>query len=221
MSGLAKLLGNPTILSLLLVVSLAATGATYAQYQKAQTEIKKIKANPQSVVQEETKALVDKVGLLMTLPDKETPTIATVSDVSKLKDQPFFAKAQNGDKVLIYTQAKKAILYRESTNKIIDVAPVNIGQAQTIKVALYNGSKTTGLTSSIEQQLKQQVNNIEIVAKENAAKDNYSKTIVIDLTGARKDAATQLAQLLGGEVGSLPTGESKPEGAEILVILAK
>lgn len=50
----------------------------------------------------------------------ETPTIATVSDITKLQGQPFFAKAQNGDKVYVYSNAKKAILYRPSENKIIE-----------------------------------------------------------------------------------------------------
>ena len=41
---------------------------------------------------------------------------------SKLKAQPFFAKAQDYDQVLIFEKAKKAILYRPSTNKLIEVA---------------------------------------------------------------------------------------------------
>jgi uncharacterized protein HemX len=69
--------------------------------------------------------LKQKVGKLMQLPN-ETPTIATVSDASKLKAQAFFADAKNGDKLLIFTQAKKAVIYRESENKIINSGPIAI-----------------------------------------------------------------------------------------------
>lgn len=75
-------------------------------------------------IAEENKALLDRVGAVIILPDDETPTIATVSDLDKLKGQPFFAKAELGDKVLIYAKAKKAILYRPSTNKIVELAPL-------------------------------------------------------------------------------------------------
>ena len=53
--------------------------------------------------------------------------------LEKLGDQAFFSKAQKDDRVVIYAQAKKAILYRPSTKKIVEVAPLNIGenQAQT------------------------------------------------------------------------------------------
>lgn len=72
----------------------------------------------------DTGKLVDKIGKLIELPADETPTIALVSDVDKLQNQAFFAKAQNGDQVLIYTKAKKVILYRPSINKLIEVAPL-------------------------------------------------------------------------------------------------
>jgi len=67
------------------------------------------------------------VGKLMVLPEGETPTIATVSDPDKLKDQAFFAHAKTGDKVLIYAKAKKAILYSPTDNRIVEVAAIDLG----------------------------------------------------------------------------------------------
>ncbi|MBA3732855.1 hypothetical protein H0W91_00580 [Patescibacteria group bacterium] len=82
--------------------------------------------NPKKVSQDEVATLVFQVGKLMVLPANEQPTVATVSDPSKLKDQPFFAHAEAGDKVLIYQTSQKAILYRPSVNKIIEVSPINL-----------------------------------------------------------------------------------------------
>lgn len=73
----------------------------------------------------EAKTLVRKVGKLMTLPEGETPTIATVSDPEALRDQAFFVDSKVGDKVLIYSNAKKAILFDPSANKIVNIAPLN------------------------------------------------------------------------------------------------
>ncbi len=105
------------LLVILVLASVAAAGYYYSQYQD-------IKKNPQQVTIDETKAIVAKVSKSLTLPDKEQPTLATVLDKDKLKDQAFFKDAQNGDKILIYTEAKKAIIYRESEDKIINVGPI-------------------------------------------------------------------------------------------------
>ena len=77
----------------------------------------------------EVEKVVQKVGRLMVLPEGEAPTVATVTDPEKLKDQQFFQNAKEGYKVLIYTNAKKAILYDPAQNKIVEVAPLNIGGA--------------------------------------------------------------------------------------------
>lgn len=79
-----------------------------------------------STVQAEVDALVAQVGKLISLPTDEKPTVATVVDASKVKDQPFFANAKNDDKVLIYQKAAKAILFRPSENRIIEVGTLNI-----------------------------------------------------------------------------------------------
>ena len=116
------------ILPYLLAV-LAIAGATvYAVRQKP--EIFGL-SKGSAQVQAEIDALVAEVGNLIALPSDEKPTIATVTDVEKVKDQPFFRNAKNGDKVLIYTNARKAILYRPSEKRIIEVGAVNINQEAT------------------------------------------------------------------------------------------
>ena len=80
--------------------------------------------NPTAVTEAQVKKAVADVSKLMILPTDETPTMATVSDPSKLKDQPFFANAHAGDEVLIYNKAQKAVLYDPTQNKIVEVAPI-------------------------------------------------------------------------------------------------
>ncbi len=95
-------------------------------------QLRELKKSPSVAAQQEVTSLVAKVGRLVVLPEGETPTVATVSDPEALKDQTFFANAVKGDKVLIYAQAKKAFLYSVSMNKIIEVAPLNIGNQKSV-----------------------------------------------------------------------------------------
>lgn len=74
----------------------------------------------------EVQKTVDAVGKFIVLPENEVPTMATVSDPEKLKDQPFFKNSEVGDVVLIYPLARKAILWRPSSDKIIEVSAINI-----------------------------------------------------------------------------------------------
>lgn len=72
--------------------------------------------------------LVIKISKLVELPQGEKPALATVDDREKLQGQSFFAKAQNGDKVLIYAQAQRAVLYRPSINKVIEIMNLSTGE---------------------------------------------------------------------------------------------
>lgn len=132
---------------LLLVLLITSLGGAFYLYNKNMnvTYIKNTKEVPKTET-EQIAELVSKVGKLMVLPINEQPTIATVSDPSKLKDQPFFANAQTGDKVLIYEKSGKAILYNPALDKIVEVSPINI-DTQTPNTNIQSAT-TTPATSA-------------------------------------------------------------------------
>ena len=67
------------------------------------------------------------------------PTVATIVDVDKLREtNKFYLKAENGDHLIITKE--RAILYRASTDVIIDVVPVSAGSSK--------GSSSSGKTQS-------------------------------------------------------------------------
>jgi hypothetical protein len=90
-------------------------------------ELQRLRAGDQTAEQARADAakLKDKVGKIIQLPDEDA-TVATVQDVSKLSEQEFFKDAKDGDKVLIFTAAKRAVIYRESDNKVINSGPIVI-----------------------------------------------------------------------------------------------
>jgi hypothetical protein len=79
----------------------------------------------QELAQKQVETLVEKVSKHIQLPDG-TPAVATVDDKNKLNSQVFFDNAENGDKVLIFSAAGKAVIYRESEDRIINFGPVEI-----------------------------------------------------------------------------------------------
>jgi hypothetical protein len=118
--------GNRQMLfTLVLILAIAGCVYLFIQNRNKDEQLK----NPTAATQAQNQELVSRVGQLLQLPEGE-PTVATVSDASKLKDE-FYKNAQNGDKVLFYVKGKKAILYRPSTNKIINVAPLTINNSNT------------------------------------------------------------------------------------------
>jgi hypothetical protein len=115
------------IISFVAFLAVLTTGFLFLQYLKTQSQLKQLTDKST----DQTPKIIDQVNQLVQLPENETPTIATVTDKEKLKNQPFFTQAENGDNILIYLQSKKAILYRPSINKIIDIAPVNAASSSS------------------------------------------------------------------------------------------
>lgn len=225
---------------LILVVIAGLIGTTlffYLQYQK----LKKGTA-PDDVAE-----ITKKVSKLMELPSGETPTLATVNDKTKLTEAGFFQKAENGDKVLLFLQAEKAVLYRPSINKIIDISYIRAtDQAETVSqqkasppvpqasaspvtttpspvtktatVSLLNGTTVSGLARDVETRLRSEAQ-FKVTQLTAAAKTDYAQTIVFDVSGSNTALATQLAKTLSATVvTTFPEGETKPD-TDLVVIL--
>jgi len=182
-----------------------------------------------SIIQKEEEELIRKVGSLISLPEGEKPSVATVSDQDKLTSQAFFANALNNDKVIIYTEAKKVILYRPSENRVVEVGTVNIQQNENIeekvekknedakKFVILNGTSVSGLTTEMENELKSVFAEAQIVEKKNS-NIYYDKTVLIDLKG-NSDQAQNLAKDLGIELADFPKNEDEPEDADFMIVV--
>ncbi|GHU06699.1 hypothetical protein FACS189431_0010 [Alphaproteobacteria bacterium] len=114
---------NMKIIITAVVVIVIAVMATILILQRNEINNLSDPSTSSKAAEKEAAALRDRVAKLMQVPD-ETPTLATVQDAEKLAGQEFFKDAKTGDKVLIFTNAKKAIIYRESDNKIINSGPI-------------------------------------------------------------------------------------------------
>lgn len=97
--------------------------------QSLRAELSQLENNPQLQSENEAETLKQEISQFYEVPEDEVPTVATVVDATKVKNQSFFKNSQNGDKVLLFSNAGKAILYRPSTKKIIEVAPINLGES--------------------------------------------------------------------------------------------
>ncbi|HCU70706.1 MAG TPA: hypothetical protein DIC35_03040 [Candidatus Moranbacteria bacterium] len=170
------------IVAFLVFVIMSTIGATafyfYVQYRKpgmvpnvSLSSVEQAKKDA-----DETKRIV---GEAIELPDDEEPILATVTDVKKVKNQKFFAKAQNGDRVLIYTINKKAILFRPSTNKIIEV------------------SQVSGLNSDSSDNSAKQAEESEVAANEQKNKTN------IDSEKEKEDEMIKVAVYNGSKTRGL------------------
>lgn len=120
------------LVPLLLIVLVALVVVLDQQRREAQAEVQQLslKLGQQgntSQNQEQANEIIAKVKQHMDLDTSVQPTVATIVDVNKLRQQnAFYNKAQNGD-FLIVTPTR-AILYDEQKDVVIDVVPVQIQQ---------------------------------------------------------------------------------------------
>lgn len=141
---------NYTVIAFALVLVVIGVGGFfgYQRYDNLRKENERL-SNPQEAAKTDIENTKEEVGKLIVLPDDEEPTVANVVDKTKLEGQEFFKNAENGDKLLLYQNNKKAILYRPSIGKIVEVSTVstdNISGSSADAKATTDAKKSTTTT---------------------------------------------------------------------------
>ncbi|QQS69279.1 hypothetical protein IPP75_05170 [Candidatus Saccharibacteria bacterium] len=131
-------------------VGLALVGlvGTFVFYQKYQD----VKSDPSSAQKAqnsaETKRVLDKLKQVLRIDETEAPTVARVEDPAKLQkaNAEFYKNVQKGDYLVIFP--KRAIIYRESNNQLINIAPIiNTNGTTTENKAPEASTKTPATTT--------------------------------------------------------------------------
>ena len=134
-----------TLIVILVILAFIGYILCYHYYTEAQS----LKKTSDQVAQEQAVKITAEVAQLMQLPTDESPSVVTVTDKSKVADQPFFKNAQNGDALLVYSKNMEAIIYRPSTNKIIQVGPIyNEAPAVPASTSITKSQDTTTATTT-------------------------------------------------------------------------
>lgn len=103
------------------VVLIALVGLGVWKYLDQQKQLTDLK-NAQTSAKEANEQLIEDVGKVAVIPPDEQPVVREVEELESLAKQPFYAEAEIGDKVLLFTKAKRAFLYRPSTKQIVNIS---------------------------------------------------------------------------------------------------
>lgn len=99
--------------TLVLLATAALCVVLFLKYREA------VDSNPNNIEQK----TVETVSKLVIVPD-EKPAIVTVQDASKLSNPELASRAQDGDRLLVYAENRRVIMYRPSNGKIVDILSI-------------------------------------------------------------------------------------------------
>jgi len=219
-----------TILRIVVVLGLMGfAGWSFFQYQKAQDKVTEL-SNPDAqkqVAVKEKEEILAKVAKLMVLPEGEDPTVATVTDAEVLSQyQPFFRNATNGDKVILYVQSGKSIIYSPEKNIIVNVGTISVqgnnnqklDTQNKLKVEIRAGGASQERLTTLVEQLGQVVDIVNVIPAVHA---NYQGPTIVAITKdeARLQQAKIFASNLGVKLSTEMPADEAPSNAEVVVIV--
>jgi len=212
---------TPKIILAVLVATIIVGALGYIVVAK----LSKLTQSPQ----EEIDQLTAKISAFYTLPQGETPTIRSIDSPELVRGQAFFFDTAQGDKLLIYKNAKTAILYRPKENKVIGSTAIKdkaeatssptVAGASTKKwtATILNGTNVAGLAKTYQEALEKRLSNVEIVTVSDAKTKGVTKSYMA--SNKKINNPQEVSKNLGLEIQELPTGEEIT--TDIVIVLGE
>ncbi len=237
-----KVYTNHRIIVLLLLLVIASIFAGWS-FLRLQITINKIKTNNIDTTVTEEQSMQQYYNLIklvqkhIVVNSNEEPFVAIVGDGDVARKlQPFFSQAKTDDVIVMYSD--KAILFRPSEDKIVNIGPVfainytntdsrtiesddteivkeQIDIRKDITLDIRNGSSVPGRAAATAESLSQ-LDWYKPINIDNAKNYQYPQTLIINLGNV--DVA-ELEELYGVKaLVDLPDGEVQSE-ADVVIIL--
>jgi hypothetical protein len=242
---------KPVFIFVIFVVMLLSAAYLYIKNGMDEQKVQTTATSTQMVNQQpenvQPQTLLDKLKKHLLVTETDIPYIATITNVSLVKEKnpDFYANASDGDKVIVWKD--RAVIYSESQDRIVAVATAKpllatgaSGQGMTSSTAsvvsetdaeaitrqiasttieIRNGSRKNGAARTLKARLEAVGLNIAKVGDTGIV---YQGTQVVDLTQGNAPAALDLIlkTASGTAVTTIPEGE-KPTTAQVLVIIGK
>jgi len=225
------------------VIVVVAVGASLVWSRHGGDDLAQLASQPGAKVSDQqVSELVSRISQFMVVPANENPSVVVLQNTAQLaQQQPFYQEAKDGNILMLYSN--RAIIYDSVANKLVNVGPIvrndatplptttasasasvspsaTPGTPEKVTVDVRNGTSKAGLAGATASTLKK--NTWITIGQVTDAKNSYTTTQIIDLSGGKKpNAVAALATLLKGQVQtSLPKGEASST-ADILVIVGQ
>lgn len=230
----AFLKSQSKLLIIIILVSLASW--LFYNYREVKKEVVRLSTpeGQQALLDQQTEDTIERIKKHMVLPEDEGPTVVTITDIDLLAEQqPFFGGAQNGDKVLVYVGARKAIIYSPERDIVVNVGTIVAGNEDVVvdepenefwmlDIEIRNGTDAPSLAQTISSQLTTTNENFNIVNVSDSENKEISQTVIVDMGKTNnKDLISSVGNILGVTTTNLiPEGEEDSD-AEVLIILGE
>lgn len=187
----------------------------------------------------EVLGLLNKVNTLAILPEDESPTLATVVDITQFDEDSFFRNGANDDKLFVFQSAGIVVLYRPSEAKIVNMgmieglpgrvvtspkqnaSPEATMTAKNVTIGIYYVNETLESQKPLAEKLSP-ISHIEVAQEARTTNTNHQGISVIGLTDEGKGSIYKdvLKAVNGIEAIVLPDGEDI-SGVDIAIIVGE
>jgi len=119
--------GVKIFLGAFILILLAVVGYLVYQYVDLNSKLNdpdyliNLQSEQQTLTRER---ILSRLSSILLLPDEVNPKIATITNLDELlaENPEFYKNAEDGDTLVLFSEL--AIIYRDSINKVINIAPI-------------------------------------------------------------------------------------------------
>ncbi len=119
--------GVKILIAVFILILLAIVGYLVYQYIDLNSKLNdpdyliNLQSEQQTLTRER---IISRLSSILLLPDEVNPKVATITNLDELlaENPEFYKNAEDGDTLVLFSEL--AIIYRDSINKVINIAPI-------------------------------------------------------------------------------------------------